>query len=157
MLNKLIAPALVYLSVVSTCHADFGGRVVKVVDGDTVQVLENGKMVKVRLAGIDAPESRQAFGQASKKALIAEVAQRDVSVITDTTDRYGRYLGILMIGDRNINAEQVKNGMAWAYRYRGKATDGNMLKLERRARGEGIGLWADPDAIEPWKWRKGQR
>lgn len=97
------------------CLADFSGRVVRVVDGDTVQVLTDGKMVKVRLNGIDAPESGQPFGQRSKQNLLKLAVQKQTVVIANNTDRYGRWLGTLMIDGIDINAEQVKAGMAWAY------------------------------------------
>lgn len=135
-------------------QADFSGRVVRVIDGDTVSVLSGNKMYRVRLNGIDAPESKQAYGQRSKQSLIALAAQKNVLVISNKQDRYGRYLGTIMNGNLNINAEQVKNGMAWAYRFHGRALDEAMLALERKAYSTGVGLWADPNPIEPWKWRR---
>lgn len=115
---------------------------VRVVDGDTVQVLADGKMQKVRLNGIDASESGQPFGQRSKQNLLKLAAQKQTEVIASSTDRYGRWLGTLIIDGININAEQVKTGMAWAYRYRGHATDINMLRLETAAKENKVGLWS---------------
>lgn len=138
----------------SLCLADFYGRVVRVVDGDTVQIQADGKMQKVRLNGIDAPESGQPFGQRSKQNLLKLAAQKQTEVIASSTDRYGRWLGTLIIDGININAEQVKTGMAWAYRYRGHATDINMLRLETVAKENKVGLWSAPNPVEPWKWRK---
>lgn len=126
-------------------------------DGDTVQVLADGKMQKVRLNGIDAPESGQPFGQRSKQNLLKLAAQKQTEVIASSTDRYGRWLGTLIIDGININAEQVKTGMAWAYRYRGHATDINMLRLETAAKENKVGLWSTPNPVEPWKWREKQR
>ncbi|HAK8485502.1 TPA: thermonuclease family protein [Salmonella enterica] len=136
------------------CLADFSGRVVRVVDGDTVQVLADGKMMKVRLNGIEAPESGQPFGQRSKQNLLKLAVQKQTVVIANNTDRYGRWLGTLMIDGIDINAEQVKAGMAWAYRYHGRASDETMLRLEEEARRHKIGLWSSSDPVEPWKWRK---
>ncbi|EIN0583660.1 thermonuclease family protein [Salmonella enterica subsp. enterica serovar Newport] len=136
------------------CLADFSGRIVRVIDGDTVQVLSDSKMMKVRLSGIDAPESGQPFGQRSKQNLLNLAAQKQVNVIADTTDRYGRWLGTLMIDGLNINAEQIKAGMAWAYRYHGHASDKEMMELEDTARRHKIGLWSSSSPIEPWKWRR---
>ncbi|HCD9775656.1 TPA: thermonuclease family protein, partial [Enterobacter hormaechei] len=103
---------------------------------------------------IDAPESGQPFGQRSKQNLLKLAVQKQTEVIANNTDRYGRWLGTLMIGGININAEQVKAGMAWAYRYHGRASDETMLRLEEEARRHRIGLWSSPDPVEPWKWRK---
>ncbi|WP_312827900.1 thermonuclease family protein, partial [Escherichia coli] len=104
-------------------------------------VLADGKMMKVRLNGIDAPESGQPFGQRSKQNLLKLAVQNQTEVIANNTDRYGRWLGTLMIGGININAEQVKAGMAWAYRYHGRASDETRLRLEEEARRHRIGLW----------------
>ncbi|MCK8373806.1 thermonuclease family protein [Erwinia amylovora] len=138
-------------------QADFSGRVVRVIDGDTVSVLSGKEMYRVRLNGIDAPESKQAYGQRAKQSLIALAAQKNVLVVSSKQDRYGRYLGTLMNGGLNINAQQVEKGMAWAYRFHGKATDINMLALEDKARSNGVGLWADPNPVEPWKWRRSDK
>lgn len=134
-------------------QADFSGRVVRVIDGDTLSVLSGNEMYRVRLNGIDAPESKQAYGQRSKQSLIKLAAQKNVLVVSNKQDRYGRFLGTVMNGNLNINAEQVKAGMAWAYRFHGKATDMNMLVLEKSARLSGVGLWTEPNPVEPWKWR----
>jgi endonuclease YncB( thermonuclease family) len=111
-------------------------------------------MMKVRLNGIDAPESGQPFGQRSKQNLLKLAVQKQTEVIANNTDRYGRWLGTLMTDGIDINAEQVKAGMAWAYRYHGRASDETMLRLEEEARRHRIGLWSSPDPVEPWKWRK---
>ena len=77
----------------ATCvHAvELRGKVVGVSDGDTVTVLDAERhQHKVRLAGIDAPEKAQAFGQASKISLSDQIFGREVAVTWDKRDRYGR-------------------------------------------------------------------
>ncbi|ECP1499001.1 thermonuclease family protein [Salmonella enterica] len=155
-MKKTLLMALLF-TLPPLAQADFSGRVVRVIDGDTVSVLSGNEMYRVRLNGIDAPESKQAYGQRSKQSLIALAAQKSVLVVSSKQDRYGRYLGTLMNGGLNINAQQVEKGMAWAYRFHGKATDINMLALENRARSSGVGLWADPNPVEPWKWRRSDK
>lgn len=155
-MKKSVLLALL-LALPPLAQADFSGRVVRVIDGDTVSVLSGNEMYRVRLNGIDAPESKQAYGQRSKQSLIALAAQKNVLVIGNKQDRYGRYLGTIMNENLNINAEQVKTGMAWAYRFHGKATDMKMLVLEKIARSSGVGLWADPNPVEPWKWRRSEK
>ncbi|HGJ5891640.1 MAG TPA: thermonuclease family protein [Arsenophonus apicola] len=54
--------------------------------------------------------------------------------MTDKKDRFGRWLGTLIIEEKNINAEQIKSGLAWVYRYHGKATNFGFLALEKKAR-----------------------
>lgn len=84
---KFRSRLLVFLPLLfpALCLADFSGRVVRVVDGDTVQVLTDGKMMKVRLNGIDAPESGQPFGQRSKQNLLKLAVQKQTEVIANTT------------------------------------------------------------------------
>ncbi len=88
--------------------------VVHVADGDTITVLDAGKVQhKVRLAGIDAPEKAQPFGQRSRESLADLVAGRTVIVETHKKDRYGRYVGKVILNSRDVNLEQIRRGMAW--------------------------------------------
>lgn len=88
--------------------------VVHVADGDTITVLDAGKVQhKVRLAGVDAPEKAQPFGQRSRESLEDLVAGRTVIVETHKKDRYGRYVGKVILNSRDVNLEQIRRGMAW--------------------------------------------
>ena len=78
--------------------ADLRGRVVRISDGDTLTILDSDRRQhKVRLAGIDVPEKSQAFGQASKISLSERAFGRDVVVVWDKQDRYGRIIGFLLL------------------------------------------------------------
>ena len=83
--------------------AELTGLVVGVSDGDTITVLVDKTPYKIRLAGIDAPESRQAFGQASKQHLSALVYKKPVTVLWVKKDRYGRTIGKVMV-DESLRA-----------------------------------------------------
>lgn len=97
-----------------SASADISGRIVRVLDGDTVEMLEPGnQLTRVRLAGIDAPEKSQPFGQRSRQELSSMVAQRHVTVTGSDTDRYGRLLGTVWLGVKDVNAEQIRKGLAW--------------------------------------------
>lgn len=140
-------------------YADFTGTVVKVTDGDTINVLEAGNILhKVRLTGIDAPERSQPYGRKSQQYLADMVAGKQVFVESDKRDRYGRDLGKVMLSGRDINLEQVKAGMAWWYRYYKKQQppDDQMAyeAAEDNAKANKLGLWADPNPINPYEWRK---
>jgi endonuclease YncB( thermonuclease family) len=139
---------------ISLVHADINGRAVRIIDGDTVQVLEGNNLIKVRLAGIDAPESKQAYGSRSKKTLTSLIARKDVSVKGGEIDRYNRLLGTIYVNGEDINAIQIKTGMAWAYRYKGKAVNNQYVILEQQAKKNKVGLWSQTNIIEPWKWRE---
>jgi micrococcal nuclease len=128
------------------------GEVVGVTDGDTIKVLQGKKQYKIRLNGIDAPEQKQAYGQKSKEYLAALVFRKKVEVIVRDTDRYGRYVGDVLIGGKSANAELVAVGLAWRYAVYSK--DANLASLEKAARARRLGLWADPAPIPPWEFRR---
>ncbi|MGZ8916550.1 MAG: thermonuclease family protein [Methylobacter sp.] len=130
------------------------GRVVGVHDGDTVTLLVGGnQQLKVRLAQIDAPESDQAFGQRSKQSLSDMVFNHTIRVLKETVDRYGRTVGTIFVDDLDANKEQIKRGMAWAYRQ--YLHDRSLLQTEAEARQAKVGLWADPNPTPPWEYRHG--
>lgn len=140
-----------------TAIADLRGRVVKVPDGDTLDMLSHHQIVRIRLSGIDAPEKRQAFGQRARQNLSRLVATQSVVAVGDKTDRYGRLIATLWLNGRDINAQQVISGLAWAYRYQGKATTPAYVRLEHLARHRKTGLWSDASPVEPWRWRRENR
>lgn len=150
---KKLLLATVFVVPVLT-HADFQGKVVGVSDGDTITVLVNGReQRKVRLNNIDAPESKQAYGQRAKQAMSNMVYGKTVFVATKKQDRYGRYLGeVYLPPNSNVNKSMVEYGFAWAYRE--YLSDQSYLDLEYKARANKAGLWADPHAMYPQDFRK---
>lgn len=141
----------VLLAVSSAAFADFSGTVVRVVDGDTLDVLVASRPVRVRLAQIDAPERRQAYGTRARQALSAMTFRRVVTVADAGTDQYGRELGTVFVAGANVNAAMVDRGMAWAYRQ--YLTDRSLIRLEQQARAARRGLWNDPAPVAPWRFR----
>src|SRR5688572_11753296 len=109
---------LFFLLSISVAHAaNITGKVVGVSDGDTITVLTAAKeSVKVRLFGIDAPESKQAFGSRAKQELSALAFGKAVRVEVEDKDRYGRTVGRVFAGDVAVNVEMVRRGLAWWYR-----------------------------------------
>ena len=69
-----------------------------------------------------------------------------------TVDRYGRTVGHIWLGSRDINREIVREGHAWVYRRYMK--DKSLLDDENHARQGKLGLWSLPDAVQPWEWRR---
>ena len=155
MLSSMFASSLLLALLATT---PVSGRVVAVADGDTITVLAEGhREVRVRLAEIDTPESRQPWGKRAKQALSRKVfGQRgDVEVLD--VDRYGRSVGRVRLDGRDINREMVAEGHAWVYR--DYLRDRSLLDVEAAAREARLGLWALPesDRLEPWKWRQRHR
>lgn len=123
-----------------------------ITDGDTVGVIDGEKRYfKVRLSGIDSPAKKQAFHEKSKQALADKVFEKDVSLVEAGKDRYGRVLGTLKIGGRNINCELVAEGWAWQLLKYDKAVE--LEKAEASARKSKAGLWADATPVVPWEFR----
>ncbi len=132
----------------------FSGKVVGVADGDTITVLHSGKGERIRLHGIDCPEKRQAFGNRAKQFASALVFGKTVTVSVLDVDHYGRTVGEVILPDgRVLNHELVKGGLAWWYR-RYAPDDGTLAQLEADAKAAKRGLWADPDPVPPWEWRR---
>ena len=136
--------------------ADFTGRVVKVSDGESLTVLVKKRQVRVRLEGIDAPERGQAFSKRSRQSLAAICAAKDAVVADRGKDRHGRTIGAVTCAGVEASAEQVRRGMAWVFaRY---VPFGSALyELEAYARLRQLGLWADPQPVAPWEWRRKTR
>ena len=139
--------------------AELKGRVVVVVDGDTLVVLDSSNTQhKIRLAGIDCPERKQPWGQRARQALSGYVFDRAVAVDWGKRDRYGRIVGKVLDGERDVNLALVRDGMCWWYRkYAGEQSPvdrGLYEAAETAARDKRRGLWTDPDPVPPWEWRR---
>lgn len=135
---------------------------IRIIDGDTAEVLIVGQgSQRVRLLGVDAPESRQAFGKASKKSLATCTTARPLQLASNKTDRYGRLVGVIYAGGIDCNLYQIQSGMAWHYKaYQNDQTKTDQQKYanaEQYAQTQKIGLWSDNCPIAPWNYRKGQK
>jgi micrococcal nuclease len=109
----------------------------------------------VRLEGIDAPESGQSFGRKAKEALAKIVAGKTVTVRKTGTDKYDRTLGIVIVGDIDVNAKLVEDG--WAWHFKKFNSDERLAKLEEAARKARRGLWDDEAPLAPWDYRAKQQ
>lgn len=158
--NTVTAALTGSTSLTYTCNLE--GKVIKVSDGDTITVMDTAKeKYKIRLAGIDAPEKKQGFGQAARKELSGLVAGKEVCVSWHKKDKYGRLVGSVLVDDQLVNLHMVQSGYAWHY----KRFANEQLEEEREvysaaeetARLETIGLWSEPEPVAPWDWRDGVR
>ena len=136
----------------------YTGTVSRVTDGDTfVLASMSGSAptnITIRLHGIDAPESKQAYGKESADVLRGIATNGPVIVASRGTDRYGRLLGRASMGGTDINLEMVKLGAAWHYEYYAK-NDTALRDAQREAKRNRRGLWiADAEPVPPWRWRR---
>jgi micrococcal nuclease len=131
----------------------FEGKVTAVKDGDTFKVLADGKEITIRLAHVDCPERKQPFSNNAKQLASDLCFGKMVKIVSDgTTDRYKRLVAEVYVGKQCVNQQLVQNGLAWHFKKYSK----NRLyaDLEVVARKNKVGLWADPESIAPWEWRK---
>lgn len=130
--------------------------VIGIADGDTLTArceTDVGRTsIVIRLAEIDAPEGKQAFGRRSRQHLAKLCFKKPAHVTPQAIDRYGRTVAYVLCDRTDANIEQVRAGMAWAYtRY---TSDATLSALEKQARDQRVGLWGDPAPVAPWEWRR---
>ena len=149
------------------------GKVVKIADGDTVTIVDDsGKKHRIRLAGIDAPEKNQPYGDISTQGLNKLVSGRIVTIEYEKWDRYKRIIGKVLVDPpgevfcmaldcvKKIDAglEQIKTGLAWHYKYYQMEQSEEDRRLysedELEARTKQLGLWKDEEPMAPWVWRR---
>lgn len=153
-----IRAALLVLATLAltSAHADeLRGRVVGVIDGDTLTIVDVSRHEhRIRLADIDAPEKGQPFGQRSKQSLSDICFGRQAIIEDRGRDRYGRIIGRVRCAGIDASAEQIRRGMAWVFeRY---ATDAGLYAVQNDAKALRRGLWRDPAPVAPWQWRAQQ-
>lgn len=134
------------------------GKVIGISDGDTITVLDGQAQKKIRLYGIDCPESRQDFGTRARQFTSDLVFNKPVRVAGQGTDRYGRVVGLVYTGAICVNEEILRAGLAWVYdEYCQIPLCAAWKNLEERAREQGAGLWRHPDPVPPWEFRRNSR
>lgn len=138
----------------------WSGEVVGISDGDTITVLNSKtlKDVKIRLYGIDTPERGQAFSKKARQFTSKLVYGKVVEVKVMDTDRYGRTVAMIYADKTLLNEELVKAGLAWVYwQYCHHPICETWKGFQIGARMDKRGLWADPDSIPPWEFRRKKR
>jgi|TARA_B110000914_G_C15459814_1_gene445257 endonuclease YncB( thermonuclease family) len=157
---------IILFSISTYTYGDFNAQVVRIVDGDTIQVIDsNGIKFKIRLLGIDTPELKQRFGYESSLSLKKIIDGKSVIIISKTEKnkpytlgRYKRIIGKIILNGKDINLEMVQKGMAWHYKKYIKSQNvedrQSYNNAEQDARLNKIGLWSDVNPVAPWEWRK---
>lgn len=149
-LTFVIFIALAFPAAAGSTNEVIRAQTVQIVDGDSITVVIEGEMVRVRLAEIDAPEGTQPFAIDSKESLSALCFWVNAELTSIRKDHYGRTLAKVECKGVNVNAEQVRRGMAWVKDQ--SAKDGELNKLQEEARSSKRGLWSYESPIPPWEW-----
>ena len=171
---QYIIISLLLLFLYSPVLADtIQGKVIKIADGDTVTIVdESGKKHRVRLAGMDAPEKDQAYGDVSTQGLVELVSGKTVTIKYEKRDLYKRIVGKILVDPpgevfcmaldcvKKIDAglEQIKFGLAWHYKFYQMEQSEEDRRLyseaELEARIKQLGLWKNEKPMAPWEWRR---
>ena len=144
---------LIFTPIAFSAERQIQCKVVGISDGDTLTCLLERTPIKIRLQHIDAPESTQAFGNRAKQALANLTFKKNVTIHISGYDKYQRLLGVIYDGKQNINLTLVELGMAWAY----SQTHPIYQQAQQQAQANKIGLWRDPNPINPADWRASKR
>ena len=154
---SLMIVILVITLALPTFAAAFSGLVIGVVDGDTIDVMHNGKAERIRLYGIDCPEKKQSYGRKAKEVTSTLAYRKIVAVMVKSHDRYGRTIGkVILPNGKSLNSELVRAGYAWWYRkYAPK--DFALMILQKTSKESKSGLWDDAEPVAPWEFRRGGR
>ncbi len=131
----------------------FSATVVKVIDGDTVDVIsKEGIPVRIRMEAIDAPERTQSYGKESKETLQELLLNKEVSVSFSDKDFYGRLIGTIFLKDVDVNLMMIQIGLAWFF---DEYSNNEKYALsQKEAQKKKLGLWVDSECIPPWEFRK---
>jgi endonuclease YncB( thermonuclease family) len=167
--RSFITGLLLLLSLAAQAK-DLEGEVVSIADGDTFTLLVDDVQHRVRLSGIDTPESGQPYANAARNALSDLIFRKQVRVESRKTDRYGRIIGRVWVQPRDcsrcgitldVSLALLTTGMAWWYRYyadeQPEEERGQYEFAEFEAKAKGAGLWRDENAVPPWEWRAANR
>ena len=154
----VLALGLLVLAPVAAAADAVAGRVVRVVDGDTmVFVGADHSPLKVRLHGIDAPECGMPFGPQAQQLLEGLVLGKAVQLVSQGQDRHQRTVATLAAGGQDVGLVLLRAGMAWHDgrfdRPRGGPVAAAYREAQQSARAQALGLWAQPAAAAPWAWR----
>ena len=140
----------------------FKARVVHVCDGDSIWVKQRfGRRVKLRLIGIDAPETEQAFGRDATECLKRKIAGEAVDVTAVGVDPYGRLVSRVMLGKTDVSEFMIREGLAWPYwRYFARLSQDDAVRYNtacESAKKKKKGLWQETNPLAPWTWRENHR
>lgn len=153
-MKKTITTALLFFSLFTLySQTILIGKVIGIKDGDTVEIIDKlNKTTILRLAEVDCPEKKQPFGTKAKQFTSDAIYLKTIKYIVTDKDRYGRSVAKIFYQNKYLSAEIIKKGMGWHYKK--YSTSQELALFEKQARSRKIGLWIDPNPVNPSDWRR---
>lgn len=127
-------------------------KVIGIIDGDTYDILDGRKVIRVRMDGIDAPEKGMPYNKVSKKYLSDLIFDKIIQVKMGEIDKYGRTIAQTYLLDGiDVSLEMIRAGLAWHFKK--YSSNEQYSKTEVDARENKLGLWKESNPISPWEVR----
>jgi micrococcal nuclease len=140
------------------CQAEmppFNAKVIRIIDGDTLEIQRERRVQRVRIWGIDTPERDQPYASQAQQFTRSLLVGRETVIQPMDFDVYGRLVALITVDEKNISEELVGSGLAWVHIYFcNEPICTAWQSLQQRAKSRRIGLWSDPHPIAPWQWKK---
>jgi endonuclease YncB( thermonuclease family) len=155
IISSLTLTLLIFMVSLSASAEDFTGQVVRIIDGDTIEVMHLGQAKRVRLHGLDCPETGQPYGERARKYTSTHTLRKTVTVIVSDTDKDGHTIGQVILPDMsNLNIVLISAGLAWWHETYAPE-DKILMDVQKSAKAGKRGLWADTNPVPPWEWKGG--
>jgi endonuclease YncB( thermonuclease family) len=163
--HTIVLLAILLSSFPAVCIAKtalLNGCIVRVVDGDTVKLQDDRRIIHaIRLAGIDAPEAKMPYGKQATELLTDLILGKEVVALTYKQDRYGRTIATILLAGQDVNLAMIGAGLAWHYKHYAKeqaAADSLAYsQAENMARAKYLAVWQESNPTAPWDWRANLR
>lgn len=153
---RVFLTTLFFFLYTTTTAQTYTGKVTAVKDGDTIEMLVNGKPLRIRFFGVDAPEKGQPFGEKARQFTAGLCFGKVVKAVQKGKDQYRRVVAEIFLPDSSsLNYQLLQAGFAWHYKNFSKSQA--WAAAELKAKKEKNGLWKDAHPIAPWDWRKKKR
>ena len=151
-MRYLVSFSFFYLFV--TCFSQKTYKVISVHDGDTFEIIKNGKRQSCRIANIDAPELKQSFGINSRDSIRSLILGKEIIIYPIGTDIYNRMIVSAKVKGLRIDSLIIQKGWAWHYSIYSK--ESLLADCMKTAMSQNLGLWScgKQNVCPPWLYRK---
>ena len=153
MMRNVVFALSLFVSGLSAFAQTFTAKVVGVHDGDTITVYDGREQTRIRIEGIDCPETGADFSAKAKQLTSNLVFGKQVRIEGKETDRYGRLVARIIVAETDVSLALVEAGLAWHYKQ--YSDDPILAAAEVVAKAKKVGVWSLPNPVPPWAYRAG--